>query len=496
MARTRRGGRRRQVFVSAWKPKRRPLITLSDQGTPVSIEPELFGIGGRDRSWNAHAENFISANRPQLAALEVQPEFAAQTSEIALRLRPGGVVGAVPLRRPDTRMVAGGIVVRPRFGWDGIGPLLQQIGWAASPQVLEMPLVPGSAREVPPWVLAGPVLQRLGSLLREIRKGFRMHEEVRQAPRGQIIWHRYVAEQMSRGAFHQLPCRFPELGPDALLRSYLRWGLERVHRSLAPYAVVDLIARRLSEQAEGLIHGLKDTAARAPDRRTLDRLSRAVGLPSAVLQRGLQALGWIVDERGLAGAAETDGLAWALPMHELFERWVEHVVRTWARGFGGEVFAGRADETMIPIDWDRGAHGSMRSLVPDLVVRAGNHAYVIDAKYKGHLQEFDEARWLALSKELREEHRRDLHQILAYSSLFDGAEVTAVLVYPMFERTWSRLVEQRRTVTGARLSGERRRIRLALVGVPIRLPETLSISEVARSLDDLRVADGLAGEAA
>ena len=429
-------------------------------------------------------------------ALDVQPELVAKTSEIALRLRPGGVVGAVPLRTPDTRKVAGGVVVRPRFGWEGIGPLLQQIGWVASPRVLEMPLVPGSAREVPPWVLAGPMLQRLASLLREIRKGFRMHEEVRQAPRGQILWQRYVTEQMSHGAFHQVPCRFPELGPDALLQGYLRWGLERVHRSLVPYAVADLIARRLVEQAEGLLHALKDTGARAPDRRTLDQLMRGVGLPSAVLQRGLQALGWIVDERGLAGAAETDGLAWALPMHELFERWVEHVARTWARGFGGQVLAGRADETVVPIEWARGAHGSLRSLVPDLVVRHQDHVYVIDAKYKGHFQELDDARWLAFSQELRDEHRHDLHQVLAYASLFEGAEITAVLVYPMFERTWSRLAEHRRTVTQASLAGGGRRVHLALAGIPVRLPETVSVSEVARSLDGLRASGSSAGGAA
>ncbi len=496
MAQARRARRRQPVFVSAWKPKQRPLLTLSDQGAPVTIEPGLFGIGGRDRSWNAHAENFISANRPQLAALDVRPELAAETHEIALRLCPGGTVGAIPLRTPDTRKVAGGVVVRPRFGWDGIGPLLQQIGWVASPRVLEMPLVPGSAREVPPWVLAGPVLQRLASLLREIRKGFRMHEEVRQAPRGQILWQRYVTEQMSRGAFHQVPCRFPELGPDALLRAYLRWGLERVHRSLVPYAVIDLIARRLSEQAEGLLNSLKDTSARAPDRRTLDQLMRGVGLPSAVLQRGLQALGWIVDERGLAGAAETNGLAWALPMHELFERWVEHVACIWAREFGGEVLTGRSDETVVPIEWDRGAHGSLRSLVPDLVVRHQDHVYVIDAKYKGHFQEFDDARWLALSKELRNEHRHDLHQVLAYASLFGGAEITAILVYPMFERTWSRLAEVGRTVIQASLSGAGRPIRLALAGVPVRLPEGVSVATVARTLDALRASETLAGEAA
>ncbi|MDA8219129.1 MAG: hypothetical protein M0Z94_16105 [Dehalococcoidales bacterium] len=85
----------------------------------------------------AHAENFLSANRPGV-------------SEIGLELRPGGVVGAVPLRAPDTRRVAGAIVVRPRFGWGGIGQVLREIGWSASPTLLEMPLVPGAAREVPP----------------------------------------------------------------------------------------------------------------------------------------------------------------------------------------------------------------------------------------------------------------------------------------------------------------------------------------------------------
>ncbi len=486
MVRARRNRRRQPVFVSAWKPKQRPLLMLYDQGAPVSIDPALFGIGGRDRSWNTHAENFISANRPQLTALDVQPELAAQTSEIALRLRPGGVVGAVPLRTPDTRKVAGGVVVRPRFGWEGIGPLLQQVGWVASPRVLEMPLVPGSAREVPPWVLAGPVLQRLASLLREIRKGFHMHEEVRQMPRGQILWQRYVIEQMSRGAFHQMPCRFPELGPDALLRGYIRWGLERVHGSLVPYAMVDMIARRLSEQAKGLLYGLKDTAVQTPDRRSLDGLTRAVGLPSAVLQQGLQAFGWIVDERGLAGAAETDGIAWALPMHELFERWVEHVARTWAHEFGGQVLAGRAEETVVPIDWGRGVHGSMRSLIPDLIVRHHDHIYVIDAKYKGHFQELDDARWLALSAKLRDEHRHDLHQILAYASLFDGAEITAILVYPMHHRTWTRLAQHDRTVARAILTGGGRLVHLALIGIPMQIPAGESAASLALTWSCLR----------
>ncbi len=390
------------------------------------------------------------------------------------------------MRSPDTHKIAGGIVVRPRFGWDGIGPLLASIGWVASPQVLEMPLVPGSAREIPPWVLAGPVLQRLASLLREIRSGFRMHEEVRQNPRGQIVWKRYVTEQMGRGAFHQLPCRFPELGPDVILRSYLRWGLEKVHRSLIPYAVVDIVARRLAMQAEELIYGVKDSAARVPDKHNLVQLTKAVGLPSQILMRGIQALGWIVDERGLAGSSETDGLAWSMPMHRLFECWVENITRAWAHEFGGQVLAGRADETVVPINWDRGSHTSMKTLIPDLVVRHENHVFVIDAKYKAHFQEMDETRWLALSEEMREEHRHDLHQILAYSSVFDGPEITAVLVYPMHSQTWERLADYDRTVAKATLSSGGRPVNLALVGLPLQIPPDKSIASITQTWNVLR----------
>ncbi|MHB8928354.1 MAG: 5-methylcytosine restriction system specificity protein McrC [Bacillota bacterium] len=387
----------------------------------------------------------------------------------------------MPLRAPDTRRVAGGIVVRPRFGWDGIGQLLQEIGWSASPTLLEMPLVPGAAREVPPWVLAGPILQRLERLLRDVKRDFHLVEEVRQSPRGQVLWGRYVSEQMARGAFHQLPCRFPELGPDALLRAYLRWGIERVYRSLIPFGAADVIARQLAAVAEGLLFELRDVPVRAPDRRTMNQIMGmvAAGLPSEVLRRGLQALGWIMDERGLAGTAESDGLAWSLPMHQLFERWVEHLVRLWARGFGGDVRTAREAETVIPIQWSRGAHRSLGSLVPDLVVRHGDRAWVIDAKYKGHFEELDEERWAELAAEIQEDHRHDLHQVLAYAGLFDGASVTAVLAYPMRLEAWERLTQRDGTTIRATITTGGREVGLALVGVPLQMRSDLGARALA-----------------
>jgi len=404
--------KRRQPFrwhkLPEWKRRSRCLVKLADQGAPMRLDPETSGVQGRDRSWTLFAQNFLSANQPQFHALEIQPTLQPDAEQINLYLKPGGTIGAVPLKSPTTRKIAGGLVVHPRFGWSDIGPLLHQIGWTASPRLLEMPLVPGAAKEVPPWVLAGPILQRFRVLLNELTRGFRLHEEIRQQARGQVIWDRYI-QQIGRGAFHQLPCRFPELGPDLKLRAMLRWGLEVVHRSLAAWSNVVPIARRLAEQAGELLLAVADVKSLVPSKQVLGHFLLTTGPPAAALRRGLQALGWLVDERGLAGTAETDGLAWCLPMHELFERWVEHIVRCWAHGFGGHVRTGRAYETLVPIRWEHSGSRSLQSLVPDLVVQLGPRVWIFDAKYKGHFDELDDHRWAELAAELQAEHRHDVH---------------------------------------------------------------------------------------
>ena len=300
--------------------------------------------------------------------------------------------------------------------------------------MLKYPLVPGSAREIPPWVLAGPIIRRTAALLAHLTRGFRLEEQVRQAPRGHVLWQKYVAQQMARGQYHQLPCEFPELGPDLLLRSYLRWSLEQVRSSLAGLAALDMISRYLVETVDHLLWDLRDTPSRVPDHRTLDQLALQQGLPTSILTEGLEAIGWILDDRGLAGLSDFDGLSWRLPMSELFERWVEMIVRKWAHDFGGTISTAREGNARFPIYWELSGRGSLRDLAPDFIVQAGDSTYVFDAKYKNHLEEPDDQRWRELSDELRSEHRHDLHQALAYASLFDTPRVVTSLVYPLFPR--------------------------------------------------------------
>jgi len=405
-------------------------------------------------------------NEPSLAKLDIRVQLGSSESGTKLSLVPGSRAGAVPLRFAHTGHVAGGILVEPRFGWSGVGSVLAQTGWHAGPTFIDGPLVPGSGREVPPWVLAGPVLARLEDLLNSLRRGYLVQEEVTQRPRGQIVWNRYITESLTRGRWANLPCRHPELATDPILRQMARWGLERVRTSLMSAGGRDPIAFMLLALADSLLQRVRDVAPRAPRSGELNRLTVDDPLLNTTLRRGLEALGWVADERGLGGGREMDGIAWALHLEQLWENYVEALIRREAALDGGIVRVGRLRETVFPIEWSDPSHRSLGHLVPDIVVVRGRVVHIVDAKYKAHLAELDEHGWQRFTDDVREAHRADVHQILAYASLYEADEIRASLLYPLRQGTYDALKSRGRDRSAASLLHGSRRVHLELRGIP------------------------------
>jgi hypothetical protein len=404
-------------------------------------------------------------NEAALGHLDVKPEITGVESGVRLALIPGGRAGAVPLRSAQTGHVVGGFLVEPRFGWSGVGRVLSQTGWHAAPIFLEGPLVPGSGREVPPWVLAGPLLARLEELLGALRRGYETRESMVRQPRGRVVWNRYITESLAGGRWAQIPCRYPDLTTDPILRRITRWALDRLRRDLALAGGTDLIACVLLTLADDLLRQVGDVSPLQPSRHELDRIGTGNVLGTA-LSRGLEALGWISDERGLGGGRERDGLAWTLSLAELWEQYVEALVRREAVMTGGLVRVARRRETHFPLEWSDPAHRSLGHLAPDIVVTRGNVVHVIDAKYKAHLSELDEHGWRHFTDDAREAHRADIHQILAYASLYAADEIHATLMYPLRGATYEVLREQGRDRSRARLFHGARAVHLELRGVP------------------------------
>jgi hypothetical protein len=58
-----------------------------------------------------------------------------------------------------------------------------------------------------------------------------------------------------------------------------------------------------------------------------------------------------------------------------------------------------------------------KALIPDLIIERGDATIIVDAKYKEHWEDVQEHRWTNLEEEIRERHRADLLQVLAYSTV-------------------------------------------------------------------------------
>jgi hypothetical protein len=245
----------------------------------------------------------------------------------------------------------------------------------------------------------------------------------------------------------------------------VRWALERVRQDLVEAGGVDPVAMSLATIAVRLIDQLSDVLPLIPRR---DEIRSLAGMPNAdqLLRAGIEAIAWIVEERGLGGGRELDGLAWQLPLERLWEFYVEAVIRKEAFLQGGDVRVARLGQTVFPLHWSDPTHRSLGHLAPDIIVRRGRSLKVVDAKYKAHLAEIDESGWRQFTDDAREAHRADIHQVLAYAALFDAEEVTATLVYPLRHVTWRALHARRRDISWASLLHGGRRVAVELRGLP------------------------------
>jgi 5-methylcytosine-specific restriction endonuclease McrBC regulatory subunit McrC len=408
----------------------------------------------------------LDRNRRLLALLDASADLEFDGAEPVLRVTTGSRVGAIPLVSPLTSRYDYALVVHPRFPWPGLGPVLAETGWRVVPQPLGLPLLKRSARKTPRWVLAVMVLARLEALLKGLERRFEIVEEVRRAPRGRVRWSQYAHRHLGRAGFLEVPCVFADLRDDRHLRSAVRYCLELEIRSLETQREHGPFIPSLIAWAERLRSAVQDVPPRAPSPLMLDAwLRRPMRTPS--FEEGIQAIEWAIEERGLAGLSDLEGIPWSLPMDRFFEAWVEAILAHLARRTGAIRKTGRLRETLVPIRWEPVHAGTQTALIPDHWLEWPWATLIVDAKYKRHWEELEWRNRNDWSEALREDHRRDLLQVLAYAGLAPGEHVIACLVYPCRPETWQSLQTRGRLFLKAHVPAHGRSVWLWLTAAPL-----------------------------
>ena len=425
------------------------------------------------------AEQFVTQNRSLLSLLDVRIDCEYDGSDVRLVVQAGSAVGAIPLVSPTTARPDYGLVVQPRFPWAGIGPMLGAMGWRVSPAPLRLPLLRRSERRVPVWVLSSMILIRLRALLDSLDRRFELVEETRRAPRGSVNWTKYATQSLPRGGFSSVPCRFPDLRDDRLLKGAVRYTVERQIVALESQIEHGAFVHQLIEFAQELLRRVVAVPAYLPSPTNLSAwLQRP--MRTEHLAEGLQAIEWTVDERGLAGISDLEGIPWRMPMDRFFEAWAETVFGNVALRTGGRMKVGRKQQTTHPLGWDPPYLGSQKSLMPDLWLQWDSTTMIVDAKYKRHWEELQHHSWSRVEEEIREQHRADLLQVLAYGNLALTPNVIACLAYPCSQASWQSLRDRGRLFHRAELTVGSRSLQLWLTAIPM----ATAVESVAAPLAD------------
>ena len=444
-------------------------LELQDHGTTRKSAVEFFGLSKLRDPHPAAArltDQFANQNRRLLELLDVRMYSDYDGRDVRLVIEAGSAVGAIPLLSPTSARPDFGLLVQPRFPWAGIGPMLAEMGWRISPTPLRLPMLRRSERRIPPWVLSSMILVRLSALLDSLDRRFENVTEDRNAPRGSVHWQEYATNRLPHANFLSIPCTFPDLRDDRQLKGAIRYTVEKQMRSLETQKEHGGFVVRLLEFAAQLHRRVQMVPTHIPSRRTVDSwLQRPMRGENFL--NGVQSIEWTVEDRGLAGLSDLEGLAWRMPMDQFFEAWVETVLLKVAQRTGGNLKVGRKRETIQSIHWEPSFLGTQKALIPDLWLEFAELTVIVDAKYKRHWEELQQHSWSRVTDILREQHRNDLLQVLAYANLAQTAKVVACLLYPCTAESWQSLRDRGRLHHKAEINIGTRSIQLWLTAIPM-----------------------------
>ncbi len=391
-----------------------PCLTEESKQLPgISLQKKWFKSADK-RVIGQYLQKFIDYNSSYFKFLDIQPIIIGSDQNIALAFRSSGYIGTIPLRASDTGKQIGDFVVIPRFtGCDRFEDyieILNLLGTEISPEVIDsFPLVSGKNFRPPLYLEAVKFIASLEDLIKKRWRKFDNVEIISSQPSGQINWNKYITNEYKVENRLKFPVRKNVLSEFHVEYSEIRYVFDICRKELlspnTPQRVKSTIKTRLSFLEEKLyLHKpkqIKNITIKSSDNLTIRTCKEQA---NKILNFNL-----------------VDSTAWRVDFSDVFEKFVQYIFKEVAKETGGKLFANfkfhsRASKRY---SWQ------LKHIEPDAIYQKDNFLVFIDAKYKSNLYNK-----YGKSEVLKDDHRHDLHQIMAYSSFSKTTLKYGVLCYP------------------------------------------------------------------
>lgn len=389
------------------------LTEQSKQLKGIVLQKKWFKSADK-RFIGQYLQKFIDYNSIYFKFLGVQPYIIGSDQNTALAFRTSGFIGSVPLRAPDTGKQIGDFVVIPRFTgrdrFEDYIEILNLLGTEISPKVIDsLPLASGRNFRPPLYLEAVKFISALEELVKRSWRKFDNKEKILNQPTGQINWSKYINNEYKVENRLKFPARTNILNEFHREYAEIRYVYDICKRELlsvnTPLRIKNNIRNKISFLEEKLYHHQPKVTNKIVIKIT----------DNPIVKRCKEQGNKILDFNLL------DSTAWRVDFSDVFEKFIQHIFKKVAKETGGRLYYNFKfrSQTSKRYSWE------LKHIEPDAIYQKGETLVLIDAKYKSNLyNKFD------LSEVLKEDHRHDLHQIMAYSSFSRTNSKFGFLCYP------------------------------------------------------------------
>lgn len=366
------------------------------------------------RQIHLYLEKFILYNENEFNFLGVTPLLIGLDQNVKLHFRTSCFIGAIPLKAPDTGKQIGDFIVSPRFINRDFHvhyfEILNLLGQNVEPEYQDsLPLISGNGFRPPMYFDAVKYISYFEELTKKSWNKFNRLKTLSREPTGQIDWIDYVnnlykiEKQLEfpvwKNALNQLHTEYSQL------KYVLNVCDKYVNSPSIPVRIRLIVKEKLR-----YIHYVTSQIP-AEETKFITVRQRDSALIKSTKTIANKILSYNI----------TDCPAWRLDFNLVFEKYVQYIFENFAKKYGGRVYK----NNRISAAKGRSVPWRLQYLEPDLTLRKGDLTFYVDAKYKSNLYNQN-----SNSEFLKQEHRRDIHQILAYMSFDNSENKTGFLCYP------------------------------------------------------------------
>jgi hypothetical protein len=389
------------------------LTEQSRQLSGIALQKKWFKSADK-RIIGQYLQKFIDYNSLQFKFIGVQPFIIGSDQNTSLTFRSSSFIGTIPLRASDTGKQIGDFVVMPRFTgrdrFEDYIEILNLLGTEISPEVIDsLPLASGKNFRPPLYLEAVKFIASLEALLSRPWRKFDNIEKISSQPSGQINWNKYINNEYKIENRLKFPIRKNILSEFHSEYAEIRYVFDICKNELlssnTPQRIKNTIRVKLSFIEEKLYHhkpkATNNIIAKSSDS---PKVKTCKEQANKILNFNL-----------------FDSTAWRVDFADVFEKFVQHIFKAVAKETGGKLFANFKfhSRTSKHYSWE------LKHIEPDAIYQKENLLVFIDAKYKSNLyNKFDN------SETLKDDHRHDLHQIMAYTSFSKTDFKYGFLCYP------------------------------------------------------------------